>query len=116
MPHNAQRKHVFLGKIKQMSKSKKLPPRKKVALKILHQILGQISTISFMSGDTANIWEDIELRIDTEPFCTSCQIYSIKKRLGLKIHYGQRHLPSGFYGYNTINSTKKLRSDTNFSN
>ena len=79
LPHNAQRKHVFLGKIKQMSKSKKLPPRKKVALKILHQILGQISTISFMSGDTANIWEDIELRIDTEPFCTSCQIYSIKK-------------------------------------
>ena len=32
LPHNAQRKHAFLGKIKQMSKTKKLAPRKKTAL------------------------------------------------------------------------------------
>ena len=29
---------------------------------------------------TANIWKDIELRIDPDPFCTSCQISSINKK------------------------------------
>ena len=32
LPHSAQRKHAFLGKIKEMSKTKKLPSRKKIAL------------------------------------------------------------------------------------
>ena len=30
LPHSAQRKHAFLGKIKQMSKNKKLPSMKKI--------------------------------------------------------------------------------------
>ena len=38
LPHSAQRKHAFLGKIKEMSKKNKLPPRKKIALELLHQI------------------------------------------------------------------------------
>ena len=33
-----------------------------------------------MTGDTANIWEDIELRIDLDHFCTSCQISSMNKK------------------------------------
>ena len=32
LPHSAQRKHAFLGKIKEMSKTKKLPARKKIDL------------------------------------------------------------------------------------
>ena len=32
LPHSAQRKHVFLGEIKEMSKTKKLSTRKKIAL------------------------------------------------------------------------------------
>ena len=32
LPHSAQRKHAFWGKIKEMSKTKKLPLRKKIAL------------------------------------------------------------------------------------
>ena len=32
LPHSAQRKHAFIGKIKEMSKKKKLPARKKIAL------------------------------------------------------------------------------------
>ena len=32
LPHSAQRKHTFLGETKEMSKSKKLAPRNKVAL------------------------------------------------------------------------------------
>ena len=32
LPHSAQRKHAFLGEIKEISKTKKLPARKKIAL------------------------------------------------------------------------------------
>ena len=32
-----------------------------------------------MAGDTANVWKDIELRIDPDPFCTSCRISSLNK-------------------------------------
>ena len=78
LPHSAQRKHVFLGKIKGMSKKNKLPPKKKIALELLHQILGHRSTISLLDGDNANVWEDVELRIYPDPFCTSCQISSMK--------------------------------------
>ena len=36
LPHNTQRKQAFLGEIKEMSKKKKLPARKKIALELLH--------------------------------------------------------------------------------
>ena len=62
-----------------MSKTKKLPSRKKIALELLHQRLGHRSTISFLDGDTDNVWEDIEPRIDSESFCKSCYIYSMNK-------------------------------------
>ena len=39
LPHSEQRKHAFLGKIKDMSEKNKLPSRKKIALELLHQIL-----------------------------------------------------------------------------
>ena len=37
-----------------------------------------------MSGDTANSCRDIEIRIDIDPFCTSCQISSMNKKAGSK--------------------------------
>ena len=80
LPHSAQRKHEFWGEIKEMSKTKKLPSIKKIALELLHQRLGHRSTISLLAGNTANVWEDIELRIYPYPFCTSCQIYSMNKK------------------------------------
>ena len=57
LPHSAQRKHAFLGKIMEMSRKKILTAIKKIALELLHQILGHRSTISLLSGDTANVWE-----------------------------------------------------------
>ena len=39
LPHSAQRKHAFLGKINNMSKKNKLTVRKKTALELLHQRL-----------------------------------------------------------------------------
>ena len=85
-PHIAQRKHAFTGKIKNMSKKNKFPERKKVSLELLHQRLGHRPTRSLLSGDTANVWEGVYIRIDPDPFCTSCQFFSVKKRLGLRFH------------------------------
>ena len=79
LPHSAHRKHASLGKIKEMFKTKKLPSRKKIASEILHQGLGHRFTRSLLAGDTANVWEDIDLRIDSETFFISCQISSMKK-------------------------------------
>ena len=42
-----------------MSKSKKMSPRNKVGLELLHHRLGHISNISLVHGDTANVWQDI---------------------------------------------------------
>ena len=86
LPHSAQRKHAFAGKIKNISKKNKFPARKKFALEFLHQRLGHISTRSLLAGDTANVWEDVELITDPDHFCTSCQISSKKKMLGLRFH------------------------------
>ena len=38
-----------------------------------------------LDGDTANVWEDVELRMDTDHFCTSCQISSMNKKARSKI-------------------------------
>ena len=85
LPHSAQRKHDFTGKIQDVSKKNKYPARKKIALELLHQRLGHRSTRSLLAVDTDNVWEDVELRIYPEPFCTSCQISSMNKKARSKI-------------------------------
>ena len=75
---------IFVGN--KVNFKKKIPSRKKIALELLHQRLGHISTRKFLAGDADNVWEDIELRIYPDPFCTLCQISSMNKRLGLKLH------------------------------
>ena len=85
LPHSAQRKHAFTVKIKDMSKKNKFPARKKIALELLHQRLGHRSTRSLLSGDTDNVWEDVELRIYPDSFCTSCKISSMNKKARSKI-------------------------------
>ena len=37
-----------------------------------------------MSGDTTNVCQDIELRMDPYPLCTSCNISSMNKKAGSK--------------------------------
>ena len=56
LPQIAQKKHIFLGEIKEMPKTKKLPSRKKTALELLHQRLGHRSTRLLLAGDTDNVW------------------------------------------------------------
>ena len=68
-----------------MESSKKNPKRKKIALELMHQRLGHRSTRSLIAGDNANVWEDAELRIDPDPFCTSCKIYSMNEKARSKL-------------------------------
>ena len=68
-----------------MVKSKKNPARKKIVLELLHHRLGHRSTRSLIAGDTEIFWEDIDLRIDPDTFCTSCQISSMNKQARSKI-------------------------------
>ena len=49
-------------------------------MKLLHHRLGHISTRSLMDGYTENIWKDIELSIDLDPFCKSRHISSMNKK------------------------------------
>ena len=117
LPHSAQRKHAFLGKINQIPKTNKLPARKKIALELLHQILGHIYTRSLLSGDSANVWEDIELRIYPDAFCTSCQISSMNKKAGSKIPLNPKAPFKWVFMYIIISTaSKSLTSDTIFSN
>ena len=65
--------------------SKKNPARKKIALELLHDRLGHRSTRSLIAGDTANVWEDVELIIYPDPFFTSRKISSMNKKDRSKI-------------------------------
>ena len=38
-----------------------------------------------LAGDTPNVWEDVELIIDPDPFCTLCQISSMNKKARSKM-------------------------------
>ena len=117
LPHSAQRKHAFWGEIKEMSKTKKLPSRKKIALELLHQILCHRSTRSLLAKDNDNVWEDIYIRIDPDPFCTSYQISSMNKKARSKISLNPKS-PFKWVFINIIPSTapKSLTGDTTFSN
>ena len=117
LPHSAQRKHAFFGEIKEMSKTKKLPSRKKIALELLHQRLGHISTRSLLAGDTANVWEGIDPIIDPDPFFTSCKISSMNKKDRSKDPLNSK-APFKWVFMDISPSTppKSLTSDTIFSN
>ena len=105
-----QRKNAFWG----MSKTKKLPSRNTIALEQLHQRLGHRSTISLLDGDTSNVWEDIELKIDLD---TSCQISSMKKKARSNNTLKPKSpFKWGFMDTILTTAPKHLTSDTTFSN
>ena len=66
-----------------------------------------------LEGDTANVWEDVELRINPDPFCTSYQISSMKKKVRSKIPLKPK-APFKWVFIDTIPSTapKSLTGDT----
>ena len=84
LTHSAPQKNAFLVKTTENEKSKKLIPKKRVYLELLHHRLGHRSTMSIMAGDLANIWQDFEFRVEPDPFCTSFQISRINKKVYIK--------------------------------
>ena len=96
---------------------KENPARNKIALELLHQILGHRYTRSLIAGDTANVLEDEELIIDPDPFGTSCKIYSMNKKARSKIPLKPK-APFKWVFMDIIPSTapKSLTNDTTFSN
>ena len=100
-----------------MSKTKKLTSRKKIALKLLHQRLGHRSTRSLLGRYTANVWKDIELRIDPDSFCTSCHISSMNKKARSKNPLKPKaSFKWVFVDIMTSTAQKCLTSDTTFYN
>ena len=100
-----------------MSKTKKLTDRKKIALELLHQRLGHRSTRSFLAGDNDDVWEDIDLRIYPDTFCTSYQMSSMNKKDRSKIPLKPKALFKwGFMDITPSTASKSLTSDTTFSN
>ena len=100
-----------------MESSKKNPKRKKIALELMHQRLGHRSTRSLIVGDTANNWEYVELRLDPDPFCTSCKFSSMNKKARSKIPLKPK-APFKWVFMDIIPSTapKSLTNDTKFPN
>ena len=70
-----------------------------------------------MAEDTDNVWEDIELSINLDPFCTSCQIYSMHKKARSKNPLNPK-APFKCVFVDIIPSTapERLTGDTTFSN
>ena len=81
----------------------------------MHHRLGHRSTRSLMAWDTAYVWEDAELKIDTDPFCTSCKISSINKKARSKVPLKPK-APFKWVFMDVIPATspKSLTNDTNF--
>ena len=70
-----------------------------------------------LAGYTENVLEDVELRIDTYPFCTSCQISSMNKKARSTIPLKPKS-PLKWVFMDIVPSTapKSLTIDTTFSN
>ena len=83
----------------------------------MHQRLGHRSTRSLIDGDTANVWEDVEIRIYPDPFCPSCKISSMNKKARSKFPLKPK-APFKWVFMDIIPSTdpKSLNKDTSFSN
>ena len=107
LPHSAKKKIGFLVEIKEKDKSKKVAPKNKVVLKLLHHRLGHISTRSLMFEYTAKVWQDIELRIDTDPFFKSCQISSMNKNVRSKNLLEPKALFKWVYGHYSSSTPKR---------
>ena len=83
----------------------------------MHQRLGHRSTRSLIAVDTANVWEDAELKIYPDPFGISCKISSMNKKARSKLPLRPK-APFKWVFMDIIPSTapKSLTNDTNFKN
>ena len=86
-------------------------------MELLHQRLGYRSTITLLTGDTVNVWKYIEIRVDPDPFFTSCQISLINKNLISETPLkSKRPFKWVFMDTTPSISSKILTKDTTFTN
>ena len=70
-----------------------------------------------LAGDTANVWEDADLKIDADPFCTSCKISSMNKKARSKVPLKPKSpIKWVFVDVIPATSPKSLTNDTNSKN
>ena len=70
-----------------------------------------------LAGDAANFWEDVDLRIYPDPFCTSCQISSMNKKDRSKNPLNPKsHFKWVFMDIIPSTAPQSLTSDTTFTN
>ena len=50
-------------------------------MEILQHVLQKISNILLMDGYNTNVWQDIEIIMDPDPFCTFCEISSMNENV-----------------------------------
>ena len=115
--HAAHReKHYHLMKMEGESKSQKKVPKNKISLGLLHQRMLNKSTRSLLSRDNANVWQEIEVGVDPETFCTSYQIPTINKNSRSKTPL-KSNTPFKWLFMDIIPaiSSKSLTKDTTFS-
>ena len=99
------------------SKSQNQIPKKEVHLVLLHQILGHRYTRSLLAVDTTIFWQDIEIRVDPDPFFTSCQISKINEKARSKTPLKPKTpFKWAFMGVIPATCSKILTKDTTFAN
>ena len=110
LAHSAVRKHALMVKSMEISKknAKRNPKRKKISLELMHHRLEHRSTRPLMAGDTDNVWEDAELKIDADPFCTSCKISSMNKKARSKVPLNPKSPFKWVYGYIRLPLSAKI--------
>ena len=86
-------------------------------MELLNQISGHRSTRSLLYGDNTNVWQDTDIRVDTDPFFTSFHIYTINKKAISNTHL-KYNTTFKWVFMDIIPSTydKILTKDTTFSN
>ena len=104
-------------KANEKSKPQRKIPKKKGSMELLHQRLGHIYTRSLLAVNTEKVYQDIDIKADPDPFCTSCQIYTINEKAISKKPLKSRTPFRWVFMYITLyTSPKFLTKDTTFSN
>ena len=76
-----------------------------------------MSTRSLLAGYTVNVWQEIDIRLDPEPFCTSFQISTMKKKSISKTPLKpKKSFKWVFMDIIPYVSSKSLTEETNFVN
>ena len=103
--------------MKEKSISQKQISKKKASLESWNHGLWHRPTRPILSGYNANIWQDVEIKVDPDPFYTSYQISMINKKARSKIPSKSKKPSKWLFMDITPGTTSKtLTKDTTYSN